>query len=209
MWYQIPPRFLLDSGRIPTRFLPGPTGSCQGLTWVVGPTAILPCCYWVPTGAIPRSYPGPARILPASCRGPTRGPTSVLSGSYQILRGILQGILGSSGGSPRGVPWGDPPGDSPGASPGGIPSAGSPRGDPHRFPRGPGSIVVRFWVGSMSILGRFLVGFGLFWVESSGVICVSSALPRAPGFRNPTSGADGCCWCLSWGAQGGRQSFQR
>ena len=82
--YQIPSGFLLDSRQIPTGFVPGPTGSYQGPTWVGGPTEILPDCYWGPTGALPRPYPGPTRILPASYRGPTRGPTSVFSGSYQI-----------------------------------------------------------------------------------------------------------------------------
>ena len=69
----------------------------------------------------------------------------------------------------------------------------APRGDPQRFWVDSGLILGRFWEDSGSILECFWVDFGSilgrFWVDSSGVICVSAALPRASGFLRRALGS--------------------
>ena len=63
----------------------------------------------------------------------------------------------------------------------GGPRVGCPCGDPQGLPTGPGSILGCFWVDSRSILKRIRLILCPLWVDSSGVICVPSSLPRASG----------------------------
>ena len=72
-----------------------------------------------------------------------------------------------------------PPGGPPGCPPGGDPPGESPRGDLRNsgLILDSGLILGRFWGESRGIPGVFWVDVGLI-LASSGIICVSSALPR-------------------------------